>query len=60
MKNVDNVGHGRKPEHGYTISSVCRPNGSGEIKHENRFESNMLCSIPLGNNVSENQSQNVK
>ena len=26
---------GRTPEHGYTISSPCEPNGSGELKKEN-------------------------
>ena len=25
---------GRTPEHGYTISSPCEPNGSGELKNE--------------------------
>ena len=25
---------GRTPEHGYTISSPCEPNGSGELKME--------------------------
>ena len=25
---------GRTPEHGYTISSPCEPNGSGELKIE--------------------------
>ena len=23
---------GRKPEHGYSLSSPCEPNGSGELK----------------------------
>ena len=26
---------GRTPEHGYTISSPCEPNGSGELKIHN-------------------------
>ena len=25
---------GRTPEHGYTISSPCEPDGSGELKNE--------------------------
>ena len=28
---------GRTPEHGYTIGSPCKPNGSGEQKNLNLF-----------------------
>ena len=28
---------GRTPEHGYTISSPCEPNGSGELKKQLLF-----------------------
>ena len=31
---------GRTPEHGYTISSPCEPNGSGELKMKKETISN--------------------
>ena len=34
MKNVD--GRRRTPDHGYTISSPCEPEGSGELKSTSR------------------------
>ena len=33
----------RTPEHGYTISSPCEPDGSGELKNTTFVEGNVLC-----------------
>ena len=39
MVDDERTDDGRTTEHGYTISSPCEPDGSGELKNTNYVES---------------------